>query len=664
MSQSDRETQAKAKKGPETAPRGRSPVIPVPPPTQLDPAEAKLDPRAPTRRLGPTPTPIGAITRSESSEAMRGSALLPAAPSGASPRAGSDALRRASRVDRRPADALDRARVQLTPGAKVPGTEWVIVRWTGDSSLGTTYEASKVDDAHHRVGIQVFGPDVGGDLRAVRMGKAEARVASGLKCRYLTEVVEFSQLSDGRLLEVVELLDGRRLADESEPMEPGRLIGIFRQVAKGLGEAHSVGVVHGDFRPDNLWLTTFAGRGDAVKITDFGVASLVGSDRDLGSGAGGSPYYVSPERIEGAARAPAMDIYGLGCVAYEALTGRPPFIADRVSEVLDGHRQERPAPMSSVAGCQVPAPLERVILRCLAKDPSDRYATMDEVEAALCQAQIEAGLRSQWDDLPLPSVNADTRARLERGMAEVVARFAPTVQVEVAKSDSGVDREDKWSEPVSEVEPDGPLGEATPVFSPTRMWGWLAAVGIVVAGGLGVRAMNDDAPPKAPVAETPAPAAEPAPAPAVGQPAEAAETPAETREATSRASSELDPEQARTQAKALVNQGRIALRSGQREQARALFLEAVEHNERAHRALAGLSDLYFEDGAYEEALKFARQAMAAWPQHAAYRMKLGDAYYKVLKYREAREQYARAAKLGHPGAEARLRVVDKKLRAK
>ncbi len=310
------------------------------------------------------------------------------------------------------------AKVSLGRGSVVPGTRYRIIRWLGEGGMGVVYEAEHVD-LGRKAALKVLLPDLCRNPEALRMFREEARAASQLGDEFIVDVFDFAELPDGRLLFAMELLEGHSLAHEIEGarLEPSRAIAILRQICKGLAVAHGAGIIHRDVKPDNVALSTRRGRKDAVKILDFGIATIMGEHGD-GPISAGSPYYLAPELVTGLSFDLRVDVYAVGCTAHEMLTGFPPLDGDTVEEVLRAHLERAP-PHASALAPDVPAALDAVIQRCLAKDPADRYRDMVELEAALCEAQIEAGLHTAWDDLPVPQIDdPDRRERILRAMPD------------------------------------------------------------------------------------------------------------------------------------------------------------------------------------------------------------------------------------------------------
>ena len=369
-------------------------------------------------------------------------------------------------ADGRHAAVVDRVRVQLVPGAEVPGTKYRLIRWLGDVTVGTVYEAEDVE-ANELVSLEVLRPDLGSDGRAVRRARAEARVANDLGSPNIARLYEFGELSDGRPMIVREHLHGARLCDESAALAPGRLVPVLRQLCKALAAAHSVGIVHGDIKPENVHLVTVEGRTDTVKLTGFGIASLLDGNGELGRTAGGSPYYLAPERWRGEVREPKADVYAVGCLAYEAWSGHPPFMGGDLDDIMDGHLNGEAAGLPTADGSEA---LAQVVMRCLAKDPDARFENVEELEAAVIEAQIHAGWMTPWDDLPAPEIGQQRKRALIEGLAglSVSARLSSASTLALREAQDTSAR----------------LGKARSKNSAVT-WAWLTVV-VVLAGGVAV----------------------------------------------------------------------------------------------------------------------------------------------------------------------------------
>lgn len=320
----------------------------------------------------------------------------------------------------------DAHRLRLQAGKAVPGTRYRLRRWLGEGGMGVVYEAEHMDIERH-VALKILRFDLSQQAHMAQVFRDEARAASRVGSKYIVEIFDFGELPDGRLWFCMEMLDGTDLVpeDENESTHVPTLIGLMRMACKGLFEAHSQGIVHRDIKPENILTIREDGGRPTVKIVDFGISALLAAGQQ-GASIAGTPHYMPPEQVLGQAFDGRCDMYALGCMAYELLTGRPPFIADDLDTLLDMQVNEDPTPVEQVrSDIQIPPQIAAVIMKCLAKHPDDRYADMADLEAALCEAQIAAKITTLWDDLPLPAVEEERRAYLLENM--------PSPQVVIAE---------------------------------------------------------------------------------------------------------------------------------------------------------------------------------------------------------------------------------------
>jgi len=310
--------------------------------------------------------------------------------------------------------------VRLRPGDLVPGTRYRILGWLGDGGMGVVYEAEHVE-IERRVALKILRPEFSTSATAIASFRDEARAATRAGSSNIVEVIDFMALPDGRVMVAMELLQGETLADlvRRGPVDPGRAIGILRQVCKALKAAHDAGIIHRDVKPENIMLVRERGRPDSVKVLDFGIAAITADDTGQQSSGAGTPHYMAPEQAASLPFDHRLDMYGFGCTAFALLTGRLPFTGTTTDELIEQHLTEKPRPPSEVRDDgSVPEVLDKIVLRCLAKSPDDRYENMLDLEAALCEAEIEAKLQSSWDDLPIPEVDPERRDWLLRNMPE------------------------------------------------------------------------------------------------------------------------------------------------------------------------------------------------------------------------------------------------------
>ncbi|HEY0527736.1 MAG TPA: serine/threonine-protein kinase [Gemmatimonadaceae bacterium] len=275
----------------------------------------------------------------------------------------------------------------------------------GKGGMGEVYKAT------HRMlarpaAIKLIRPEMLGaadddtaKLAVIRF-RREAEAAANLRSPHTVELYDFGVTEDGTLYLVMEFLDGMDLETfvrKNGPLPPGRVSYILRQVCESLDEAHSYGLVHRDIKPANIHVGRVGRKHDFVKVLDFGLvkpAADLGTEDSLatipGQVAMGTPAYMSPEMALGEPVDGRSDIYALGCVAYYLLTGSLVFDADKTVQMIAKHLQSEPVPPSQRAPQAIPPALERLVMRCLAKDPALRPQTAAQLAQALELVPTEA----------------------------------------------------------------------------------------------------------------------------------------------------------------------------------------------------------------------------------------------------------------------------------
>ncbi|MBC8069787.1 MAG: serine/threonine protein kinase, partial [Deltaproteobacteria bacterium] len=298
----------------------------------------------------------------------------------------------------------------LSMGMQLPGSRLRLLERISDGGCGVVYRGEHVD-LQRPVAIKVMRVEaLGAGARELFLD--EARTTTRIESRYVVQVVDFGELPDGRVWYAMEHLGGRSLDQliATGRIEPARAIALLRMACKGLAASHEAGVVHRDVKPQNLVVIARGGREHLV-LVDFGIALPCGTKPAVVSG---TPEYMAREQILRDVLDERTDIYGLGCCAYELLTGLP--VVDRSSTIQHAllmHTEGVDPPFPAELG--IPAQLQEIVRRCLAVDREDRFANMHELEAALCEAQIDAHLPLLRDDLELPLVDAARRSRIADG---------------------------------------------------------------------------------------------------------------------------------------------------------------------------------------------------------------------------------------------------------
>jgi serine/threonine-protein kinase len=281
----------------------------------------------------------------------------------------------------------------------------------GQGGMGVVYRAEHVL-LGKRAAVKVLLPERCSSREIVDRFFNEAKASTLIEDPGIVDIFDFGTLPDGNAYIVMELLDGETLGDRLKRlgnMSPNQAVAIARHIAGTLAAAHSHGIIHRDLKPDNVFLVRDSAlpRGERAKLLDFGIAKLASHTQPaelVKTETGrlmGTPYYMSPEQCRGAGKIDhRTDIYSLGCVLYQMLTGRPPFVLEGAGEILAAHIHVPPLPLRTHEPT-VPSGLEAVVLRMLQKDPVRRFQSAEDVVTALNRA---AQRFTGEEDAPEPSL--------------------------------------------------------------------------------------------------------------------------------------------------------------------------------------------------------------------------------------------------------------------
>ena len=309
---------------------------------------------------------------------------------------------------------------------KVIDGRYEVVGPLGEGGMGTVYKVRHVT-LNRFFAMKVLRRDLATDADLAARFVQEARATAAIKHASVVAINDFGELDDGLPYFVMELLSGETLAVRMRargPLPPREAIKIARRVADGLEASHKASVIHRDLKPENIFLVgKAAGKPaeDEVRIVDFGAAKIVGASKLTRPGVVfGTPYYMSPEQASGQSVDARADVYSLGVLLYEMLTGRVPFEADTYMGVLTKHMFATPLrPSETVAtGVQL-FELETVVMRALEKDPNARYPSMSAVAQALDDAEKArpsgrpAGMRLVTPNKTIPIKQPSTADRIE-----------------------------------------------------------------------------------------------------------------------------------------------------------------------------------------------------------------------------------------------------------
>ncbi len=222
------------------------------------------------------------------------------------------------------------------------------------------------------------------DTSKIARFQREAQAASKLKHSNLVSVMDFGIDSKNKPYLVMEFIDGKTLKEVlrvEKKLSVERTVTLFSQLCRALSHAHDKGVLHRDLKPGNVIIKSMDNGEEQLKIVDFGLAKFDGNQSLTTPGvAMGTPHYVSPEAVLGKEADPRSDIYGLGCVIFECLTGFPPFSGGTASDTMLKHVNE---PVPAITDSTVPEKLKKIVSKCLAKDPNERFQTIDQLRLAL-----------------------------------------------------------------------------------------------------------------------------------------------------------------------------------------------------------------------------------------------------------------------------------------
>jgi serine/threonine-protein kinase len=271
----------------------------------------------------------------------------------------------------------------------------------GVGGMGTVYRATHLL-IDRPVAIKVLNSRFVEDEAAQIRFRREARAAGRLQHANAVTVTDFGTTSDGFVYIVMELLEGRTLREvlaREAPLDTARAVSTMLQISAAVGAAHHAGIIHRDLKPANIFIVQRPNTPPTVKVLDFGIAKLAAEaleedDHLTLTQVGvmiGTPRYMSPEQCDGAQLTPASDVYSLGIILYEMLTGMTPFTGSTPLSVAMKHSTSPPIPPTEIVAA-IPPPIEQVVLHALEKSPTDRPANADEFRAELYATGERLGL--------------------------------------------------------------------------------------------------------------------------------------------------------------------------------------------------------------------------------------------------------------------------------
>jgi eukaryotic-like serine/threonine-protein kinase len=540
--------------------------------------------------------------------------------------------------DDRPAGAGEDPRIGSTLGGR-----YHVRRLCGEGAMGRVYEAHHIDIGR-RVAIKILHASFHHSADLVERFRREARAASKIGHPNIVDVTDSGTTSDGAFYFVMEYLDGLNLEEliiqnGSLPVE--RALMVAAQITRALDAAHSADIIHRDLKPANVMLVDRKDDADFVKLLDFGISKdldpAVGSSLTRPNVAIGTPVYMAPEQAAGKEANGLSDIYGVGGLLYEMLTGMPPCAGEDAIEVLHRKAREDPPAIGTVRP-GLPDDVQALVTRALARAPSGRQPSMNALkeEVLACLSAFEnapAPTRAPSDGSITPRISigvADTHVSVTglarqgrmrpRALAAGVAVIAGAILAVLWVRDEAPDPVERAADPVAAATPAGP---------PMRF---------------SSEPSNQPAPDPGPqklfaAADRRADLREPAPA-ILREPASAIlREPAATRRAALSPPGEVQP--AKIGAKLPA---KIAAKSG----------DAAPATRPDTLTILNLGQMAFNRGDYPEAVRHGREAIAAGAE-ASGRLLIGDAYYRLERYRDALREYDAALALDPTNAGTRRR---------
>lgn len=339
--------------------------------------------------------------------------------------------------------------------------KYAIIDKLGEGGFGSVYRAIQ-EPVGRTVAVKVIASGEASDEELRGRFFREARVVSRLSNRATVTLHDYGEDDDGTLFMVFEFISGRVLADlitDKGPMPVPQAADIVLQVLGALAEAHDIGLVHRDLKPGNIMVSEDGRGGQEVKVLDFGIAKLQNPDDvdDVRTREGvvlGTPRYMSPEQSQDAVLDGRSDLYAMGVILYELLSGHPPFTGAVPFDILLAHIQKPVPPLNPSLG--VPAPVEAVIRTALEKKPAGRFANAEAMRVALEQA---IGLHGIGSSSKIPVMHFEKPSAKPAPPAEPTPASTPT--------------------PPSDTH----TGDVTPSKGGSKTGLWIALVLVLLAGG-------------------------------------------------------------------------------------------------------------------------------------------------------------------------------------
>jgi hypothetical protein len=354
---------------------------------------------------------------------------------------------------------------------------YCLERKVGQGGMGEVYLGEHVR-TRRKCAVKIINRSLARDVEALNRFIREATNAGRINHPHVAGVYDFGETDDGLLYLAMEYVDGEplsKLIEREGALSPARAVEIARQVADAVGAAHELGIIHRDLKPSNIMIARDRRGGDLVKVVDFGIARTVGDEQQRLTRTGlviGTPEYMSPEQLIGDPVEARSDIYSLGCILYQMLTGEHAF-GGTAAHVIT-RRLTEPPPRPRTKNPAIPKPLDDVIVTALGRTPAERFPSMDAMREALLAAPtqpVTTGPRRVAAWLGLDGITGERAAETPVAHAdEPAAEDAPDEQASLAGTSgatppaefpvepSGIDDAAVYPEPGGAIQPDGADG--------------------------------------------------------------------------------------------------------------------------------------------------------------------------------------------------------------
>jgi serine/threonine protein kinase len=567
-----------------------------------------------------------------------------------------------------PPDAEASAPGSASVVGTVVGGRYYVRRLCGEGGMGRVFEAEHIDIGR-RVALKILHPAYTQTPDLVERLRREARAASKISHPNVVDVTDSGTTSEGAFFFVMEYLEGIELGElihREGKLDIRRTLHIGAQICRALQSAHDARVIHRDLKPENVLILTRDGQKDFVKVLDFGIAKSGELDSDKDSRGDlrrsltqpgmtmGTPEYMAPEQAAGRPADPRSDIYAVGGLLYEMLSGNAPFEGANFMEILHKKATSMPAALSTVRD-DVPPALDALVMRSMAKDPDDRPRSMDELGrelGALADALFPGfGYLPPVDSEKVPQYGVIGALRDGAAQASgLLDRVRGLKRSHVAIAGGGLlglfvaylvvshVRQSPVTVPAARVAVTAP-----PAPAPT-VTGAVESTASPPAAATAALLSGDDKGTTAADRETAARASDDETAP------------------RTKAVPHLGPSQSQTESKHLLDDAQRLLRAERFAEAREIFEKLAKAKSGRAPALMGLAEISFQERNYADAVRSATLAADRGGGVPA-RVLLGDAHYRLSHYKEAAKAYGDALKIepNNTSAKSGLALATKRM---